>query len=132
MKPDKAAALRDEPLAMTLTHSLRQEITGDVSPLVLAADVGGTHARIGLLQARAGAQPPLEMLARHVYECAKWPGLGEILEDFIAHIVGHYPGGHVFQKLAIPHAETRAICGERLATARIVTILPRGLCSMWR
>ena len=85
MKLDKAATLRDEPLAMTRTHSLRQEITGDVSPLVLAADVGGTHARIGLLQARAGAQPPLEMLARHVYECAKWPGLGEILEDFIAH-----------------------------------------------
>jgi glucokinase len=84
MELDEAAALRDEPLAMTRTRSLRRD-DGERTSLVLAADVGGTHARIGLLQARAVAQPPLEMLARHVYECTKWPGLGEVLEDFIAH-----------------------------------------------
>ena len=76
---------------MTRTHSLRRDGTERTS-LVLAADVGGTHARIGLLQARAGAQPPLEMLARHVYECAKWPGLGEILEDFLARHANHRGG----------------------------------------
>lgn len=85
MKLDEATTLSDEPLAMTRSRSLRQEVTRDVSPLVLAADVGGTHARIGLLQACAGAQPPLELLARHAYECAEWPGLGEILEDFLTH-----------------------------------------------
>jgi len=84
MKLDETATLRGEPLAMPRSHSLRRDDTERPS-LMLAADVGGTHARIGLLQARAGAQPPLEMLARHVYECAKWPGLGEILQDFLAH-----------------------------------------------
>lgn len=79
MKPDNAR--RNDTLApMNPSHPLRNN-----GPLVLAADVGGTHARIGLLRARAGAHPPLEMLARHVYECAKWPGLGEILEDFLVH-----------------------------------------------
>lgn len=52
---------------------------------MLAADVGGTHARIGLLQAHSGAHPPLAMLAGHVYDCAKWPGLVQILQDFLAH-----------------------------------------------
>ncbi|HEX5352897.1 MAG TPA: glucokinase [Rhodanobacteraceae bacterium] len=56
------------------------------APVVLAADVGGTHARIGLLHARPDAQSPV-MLAWHVYECAKWPGLTEILDDFITHHV---------------------------------------------
>ena len=84
MKLDETATLRGEPLAMPRSHSLRRDDTERPS-LMLAADVGGTHARIGLLQARAGAQPPLEMLARHVYECAKWPGLGEILQDFLTH-----------------------------------------------
>ena len=83
MKLDESTTLRDEPLVMTRSRSLHREDTKRTS-LVLAADVGGTHARIGLLQARAGAESPLEMLARHVYECAKWPALGEILEDFIA------------------------------------------------
>jgi len=82
MKPENAR--RDDALApMNSSHPSR----GDAArgSLVLAADVGGTHARIGLLRARGGAHPPLEMLARHVYECAKWPGLGEILEDFLVH-----------------------------------------------
>jgi glucokinase len=60
---------------------------GDAVSLVLAADVGGTHARIGLLRPCAEMHPPLHMLASHVYECAKWPGLAEILEDFLAHRV---------------------------------------------
>ncbi len=53
-------------------------------PLVLAADVGGTHARVGLLRQRHGAVPPVELLAWQVYECVDWPGLAEILEDFLA------------------------------------------------
>jgi glucokinase len=84
MKLDEAAAPPVEPPALTRTRSLRRDDTEPTS-LVLAADVGGTHARIGLLQTRPGAQPQLDMLASHVYECAKWPGLGEILEDFMAH-----------------------------------------------
>src|SRR5690348_6918680 len=81
MKPENIR--RDDTRApMSPLHPLHN---GEAGALVLAADVGGTHARIGLLRARAGAHPPLDMLARHVYECAKWPGLGEILEDFLVH-----------------------------------------------
>jgi glucokinase len=78
------------PVAMTRLDP-PPEAESDTS-LVLAADVGGTHARIGLLQARPGAQPPLDMLANHVYECAKWPGLGEILQDFMVHYANHRGG----------------------------------------
>ncbi|HKU78425.1 MAG TPA: glucokinase [Rhodanobacteraceae bacterium] len=76
---------------MSRLHPLRENDSEHAS-LVLAADVGGTHARIGLLQTRPGAQPPLDMLASHVYECAKWPGLGEILQDFVGHHANHRRG----------------------------------------
>lgn len=61
---------------------------GNPVSLVLAADVGGTHARVGLLRPCAEMHPPLDLLASHVYECAKWPGLAEVLEDFLAHRAG--------------------------------------------
>ncbi|HET7676025.1 MAG TPA: glucokinase [Gammaproteobacteria bacterium] len=47
----------------------------------LAADVGGTHARIGLVRAAAGGR--VTVLAYRKYACADFPGLGEILRDFI-------------------------------------------------
>lgn len=88
MKHENTLARRDDAIApMSPSHPLHN---ADAGRLILAADVGGTHARIGLLRARAGAYPPIEMLAGHVYECAKWPGLGEILQDFLA----HHAGGH--------------------------------------
>ena len=59
-----------------------------------------------------------------------------LLEDFIANVVQHYPGGYVFQQLAVPHAGMRAICGDRLATARVVTIAlggePRLFRACWK
>lgn len=58
------------------------------APLMLAADVGGTHARIGLLRAYPHNQPPTELLAWQVYECTKWPRLGDILEDFLSRQAG--------------------------------------------
>ena len=89
MKPENKIAIGgEEPPAMTQPYPLHGDLV-EAGSLVLAADVGGTHARIGLLRARASAHPPLEMLAGHVYECAKWPGLGEILQDFLA----HHPNG---------------------------------------
>lgn len=59
---------------------------GDSDPprLLLAADVGGTHARIGLLAARNSGRWPVDLLAYRSYECAAWPGLAAILGDFIA------------------------------------------------
>ena len=47
----------------------------------LAADVGGTHARIGLMAFRPG-QPAPVVLAYHVYKCAEYMGLDAIVCAF--------------------------------------------------
>lgn len=70
-----------QPIESGPPHTAAKQSAG---PLILAADVGGTHARVGLLQQRRGGLPPVELLAWQVYECADWPGLAEILEDFLA------------------------------------------------
>lgn len=56
----------------------------------IAADVGGTHVRIGLV-AGAGAVEP-----RHYrkYACADFPGLAEIIEDFLATLPPQPPVRH--------------------------------------
>ena len=46
----------------------------------IAADVGGTHARIG--QVRMGDGGRIEVLDFHQYACAGWPSLAAILRDF--------------------------------------------------
>lgn len=58
--------------------------TAPAAGWVLAADVGGTHARVGLLRPSQGTASPVELVAWQVYECAEWPGLADILADFLA------------------------------------------------
>jgi glucokinase len=50
----------------------------------LAADVGGTHARIGLVRSARDSACPVELVRSDRYACAQWPGLADILEAFIA------------------------------------------------
>ncbi|HEX7324550.1 MAG TPA: glucokinase [Rhodanobacteraceae bacterium] len=47
----------------------------------LAADVGGTHARVALLRAAAGDD--VEVLAYHKFACADFAGLPELLRAFV-------------------------------------------------
>jgi hypothetical protein len=54
------------------------------------------------------------------------------LDEFANDIIAHYSGGYVFQVLAQPHAGVRAICGERIATCRIVTIMLDGEPKLFR
>jgi hypothetical protein len=44
------------------------------------------------------------------------------LDAFIDQVRTHYPSGYLFQKLVSPHAAIRAVCGDRLATVRIMTL----------
>ncbi len=44
------------------------------------------------------------------------------VDRFIAEISAHYQDGYLFQPLLVPHAMIRRLCGDRLATMRIVTI----------
>ncbi|HTV83859.1 MAG TPA: glucokinase [Dyella sp.] len=50
----------------------------------LAADVGGTHARIGLVSPRPDGHRPVTVLEYRRYACAEWPSLTAVLKDFVS------------------------------------------------
>lgn len=49
----------------------------------LAADVGGTHARVALMRAVDGGGRGFEMLAYRKFACADFPSLPELLKAFV-------------------------------------------------
>lgn len=49
----------------------------------IAADVGGTHVRLGLVCASGDPAHPVSVLAYEKYACARYPGLTEIIADFL-------------------------------------------------
>ncbi|SEJ25617.1 glucokinase [Frateuria terrea] len=51
--------------------------------LLLAADVGGTHARVGLLSRRPDGASPVTVLRYQRYACAEWPSLAAVLQHFV-------------------------------------------------
>lgn len=54
----------------------------------IAADVGGTHVRIGLVSASADPRQRVKVLEYRKYVCAQYAGLTEIIEDFLAGLDG--------------------------------------------
>ena len=58
----------------------------------IAADVGGTHVRIGLV-ARGDATDtaPVKLLDYRKYRCADYPGLAEIIGEFLSGVSGPAP-----------------------------------------
>lgn len=52
----------------------------------LAADVGGTHARIGLVIRNHAGRLPVSVLHYHRYSCADWSDLVTMLQDFVAQL----------------------------------------------
>jgi len=54
------------------------------------------------------------------------------LDDFMTEVLTHYADGYLFQKLVSPHAAIRALCGDRLATVRVVTIMVDGEPKVFR
>ena len=51
----------------------------------IAADVGGTHVRIGLIRP-AGAGAPVKVQHYRKYACADYPSPAEIFEDFLTQL----------------------------------------------
>lgn len=49
----------------------------------LAADVGGTHARVALIRASRDLGRAVEVLAYRKFACADFPGLAELLQAFV-------------------------------------------------
>ena len=59
-----------------------QQVSVSARPF-LAADVGGTHARVALVQASQAASRDIEVLAYRKFACADFPGLAELLQAFL-------------------------------------------------
>jgi glucokinase len=59
--------------------------------LLLAADVGGTHARVGLVSRRPHGASPVTVLRYQRYACAEWPGLAAVLRHFVSGLEGTAP-----------------------------------------
>src|SRR5262249_44278308 len=59
-------------------------------------------------------------------------GLSIPLAQFLAALQAHFASGYVFQKRLRPHATVREICGERVATVRVVTIIVHGQPEVFR
>lgn len=53
----------------------------------VAADVGGTHVRVGLVRADDAGRP-LSVSEYRKYQCADYPGLAEILEAYLRQLPG--------------------------------------------
>lgn len=51
--------------------------------VLLAADVGGTHARVGLIPSSWRPGSTVELLRYRDYRCAEWPSLESILRNFV-------------------------------------------------
>jgi hypothetical protein len=58
------------------------------------------------------------------------------LDAFVAEIGTHYGAGYLFQRRLSPHRDVRALCGDRLATVRVLTVVsggvPRILRACWK
>lgn len=58
------------------------------------------------------------------------------LDGFVAEVATAYAGGYLLQARIQPHATVRALCGERTATVRLMTVAgangPELLCGAWK
>lgn len=60
----------------------------------LAADVGGTHARVALVQASREEGRRVDVLAYRKFACADFPGLADLLQVFVDDIAVQAPLRH--------------------------------------
>ena len=67
-----------------VSHNAREFLAQEA--MFLAADVGGTHARIGLVSREPDGTRPVTVLQYHRYACADWPSLTAVLQDFVGQL----------------------------------------------
>lgn len=79
--PSHAHAVRAPVVAMNVETPGPQSAPSDT---FIAADVGGTHTRVGLVRAGDQGECAVIVLAHRKYVCADYPSLIAILADFIA------------------------------------------------
>ena len=67
-------------------RQLASRSAGVLGTPFVAADVGGTHARVGLVRPYASTRPTLERYEKYV--CADYPSLSAILHEFLKSLDG--------------------------------------------
>ncbi|MDO1529226.1 glucokinase [Fulvimonas sp. R45] len=72
-------------MAQAVNHSGARAVAA-AQPAFLAADVGGTHARVGLVSPRPDGTRPVTVLEYRRYACAEWPSLTAVLQDFVGQV----------------------------------------------
>ncbi len=96
----------DPPPSQSVPSPTRRNDSARLS--FLAADVGGTHARVGLMRAEhtsvgAGASTARPLHYR-AYACADYAGLAEILQTFLAEVAATHPHDATVEGAAIAAA----------------------------
>lgn len=76
-----ANPLRGSALDVAIDHPDR--LAGLSTTPFLAADIGGTHARVALMRAARGERHGIETLAYRKFVCAEFPRLAELLRTFL-------------------------------------------------
>lgn len=108
-------------------HWINQPAVSRVVPVarpVLAADVGGTTARVALVIGQPDARQPVHILAEGRYAGADWPSLDAILRDFLT---AHAPlAPHGIERCAI--AIAGYVSGDAVAHSNLPW--PVGLSSL--
>lgn len=64
--------------------------------------------------------------------CVTFDGRELALDVFLRDIARHYATGYLFQKRVSPHPAVRALCGDRLATVRVLTVATAQGPRIWR
>ena len=95
---------------------------GSVHERFIAADVGGTHVRIGLVEGSDDPAHPVAVLQYRKYVCAQYPGLTEIIEEFLGTLTGETVSRGVIASAGYPLEDGTVITANlpwRLSPAEI-------------
>ena len=73
---------------------------------IIATDIGGTYARLGLVYAGADGARSVEVREFRQYVCADHPSLGAIVSDFLSSLNGQRVGGIAIASAGYPLGDT--------------------------
>ena len=108
---------RDTPLLVRSVAQLRGFLTTSRSYPLFGKPIDG-HQSLGSIS--------LERYDAASDRLITTTGQGLSLDRFLGFVATHATAGYLFQQRVSPHPAVREICGERLATARLLTIVPDG------
>jgi hypothetical protein len=114
---------RQSPYLLRNVQELRLFLRDDTRYPLFGKPLGGS---------RSVGSASLEKYDREQDCVLAFGGRSISLEKFIGEIATNYGSGYLFQKRVSPDATVGAICGDRLATVRVLTALARGRPSVVR